>query len=82
MCEFALSQRPACTLAAFVVNGSVMLCQDVDLRVCADPKAHGYFGSVWCQGFCHVVSGCADPNAHGYFGSAWCQWFCHVVSGC
>ena len=54
----SLIQRPTGTLAAFGVNGSVMLCQDVDLRVCADPKAHGYFGSVWCQWFCHVVSGC------------------------
>ena len=53
-----LIQRPKGTLAAFGVNGSVMLCQDVDLRLCADPKAQGYFGSVWCHWFCHVVSGC------------------------
>ena len=55
--ESALIQRPKGTLAAFGVSGSVMLCRDFDLRVCVDPKAQGYFGSVWCQWFCHVVSG-------------------------
>ena len=79
-------QRPTGTLAAFGVSGSVMLCQDFDLRVCVDPEVHGYFGSVWCEWFCHVVSDfdlrvCVDPKAHGYFGSVWCEWFCYVVPG-
>ena len=50
-------QRPTGTLAAFGVGGSVMSCQDVDLRACVDPKAYGYSGSVWCEWFCYVVSG-------------------------
>ena len=49
--------RPMGTLAAFGVSGSVMSCQDFDLRVCVDPKAHRYLGSDWFEWFCHVVSG-------------------------
>ena len=55
--ECALIQRPTGTLAVLGVSGSVMLCQDFQLRVCVDPRAHGYFGSAWCEWFCDVVSG-------------------------
>ena len=79
-------QRPTGTLAAFGVSGSVMSCQDFDLRACVDPKAYGYSGSVWvsgsvmsCQDF--DLRACVDPKAYGYFGSVWCEWFCYVVSG-
>ena len=70
-------QSPTGTLAAFGVSGSVMLCQDFDLRVCVDPKVSS--SVMLCQDVDLRV--CADPKAHGYFGSVWCEGFCHVVSG-
>ena len=56
MWESALIPRPTGTLATFAVSGSGVLCHDFDVRVCVDPKAHGYFGNVCCQWFWHVVS--------------------------
>ena len=73
-------------MATFAVSGSGMLCHDFDVRVCVDPKAHGYFGSTFAVSgsgmLCHDfdVRVCVDPKAHGYFGSICCQWFWHVVS--
>ena len=49
---------PMGTLAALGVTGSVMLCQDVDLRVGADPNASKCPQVLWQRLVSMVLSYC------------------------